>query len=312
MRFGLYGADANADKSYELTIKDCIIQTVTNTSLEGIITVNTKKINILNNVIRDCDLTNASMVSIFLLCEDVKISGNHIENAVNDHELLDLTGCNQVIVSGNTLKNTGSTGNNAIVNRNTRDVVIDWNQMTGNIWAGAGGAGIIVLDWSGTIDWHTNPNPYTEQLTIANNNIDGFYYGLNFSNNDSSTNCGWANVNIVGNQINGFDYSWITARFVSGRASTNWNIQGNIIIPRTTGDKIDMWIRGNASYKFTKALIGGNVFAPTTDNNTTCIQIDQCDYVQFGVNRLEPIGTGTAYNLTNATNTLYTLTSPTP
>jgi len=73
-----------------------------------------------------------------------------------------------------------------------------------------------------------------------------------------------------------------------------------------------MWIRGNASYKFTKALIGGNVFAPTTDNNTTCIQIDQCDYVQFGVNRLEPIGTGTAYNLTNATNTLYTLTSPTP
>ena len=125
MRFGLYGADENADKSYELTIKDCIIQTVTNTSLEGIITVNTKKINILNNVIRDCDLTNASMVSIFLLCEDVKISGNHIENAVNDYGLLDLTGCNQVIVSGNTLKNTGSTGNNAIVNRNTRDVVID-------------------------------------------------------------------------------------------------------------------------------------------------------------------------------------------
>ena len=73
-----------------------------------------------------------------------------------------------------------------------------------------------------------------------------------------------------------------------------------------------MWIRGNASYKFTKVLIGGNIFAPTTANNTTCIQIDQCDNVQFGVNRLEPRGTGSAYVITNATNTLYTLTSPTP
>lgn len=73
------------------------------------------------------------MVSVFLLSEEVKIVGNNIENAVNDYGLLDLTGCNQVVVTGNVFRNTGTTGANAIVNRNTRDVVIANNQLVGNI-----------------------------------------------------------------------------------------------------------------------------------------------------------------------------------
>ncbi len=131
---------------------------------------------------KNCDLTNASTVSLFLLCKNGRFIGNSVENAVDDYGLLDLTGIENVSVIGNALSHTGTTGANGIVNRNTNNVTITGNTINGKVMSGAGGSGIIVLDWSGTIDAHTNPFPYTENLVISSNVVTGFDTSINFSN----------------------------------------------------------------------------------------------------------------------------------
>lgn len=301
-----YGVDPVVAKSYNLILDWVRVENVYNTTYEPIITVNTNNITLSNTTVTGCDLTNASLVSIFLLSKDVKITGCHFDSATDDYGLLDITGAENITVVGNTFTHTGTTGNNAIVNRNTKNVIIDWNTITGKTMSGAGGAGAIMLDWSGTIDGHTNPFPYTENITFSNNIINWFYYGLNFSNADASTNCGWKNINIIGNTIQWFDYSWITSRHVSGRNSSVWNINWNIITPRSAWDKSLVWMR-NGWFAPTKLVIDWNTLTPTTSNNTTCFQFDGWDTIKFGTNHVEALWTGVRYSMGTSTNVEYSI-----
>lgn len=307
-----YGADPAVAKSYALAMYNVRIENSNSWTREPIITVNTDNITLNWVVVKWCDLTNASYVSIFLLSKNVKITNCHFESATDDFWLLDLTWAENVTITWNTFIHTGATWWNAIVNRNTNNVTITWNTLNWKVQSWAGGNGIIILDWSWTIDWHTNPFPYTENLVISSNVVTGFDSSFNFSNSDASTNCWWSNITIANNQCTWFNYSFLTSRHVSGRNSARWNIVWNNIIPRSTWDKILMWFRATWSFQNTKLVINWNSFNPTTANNTTVFQFDKADIVRFGVNYTEARWTGTVYNLGTSTNVTYTTLSATP
>lgn len=293
-----------SDKSYNLTLNDFKLTNANCNTYEPLITVNTRNITIQNIYVASSDLVNASMVSIFLLSENVKINGAYIENSTDDYWLLDVTGTSEVTITWSNFVHRGTTWNNCIVARNNKNLNITGNVFKWITWSGAGWSAVQVIDWSGTIDGHTNPNSYTEDITISSNTIEWFYYGVSFANADSSTNTGWKNINIVWNTIIGFDYAAITARHVSGRDSANWNITGNIIVPRTAWDKVLVWFR-DTTYKPTNVLIDGNIFRSTTSNNTTVYSFDSWDIIKFGTNINESRGTWVEYSMGTATNITY-------
>lgn len=301
-----YWADPVTAKSYWLEICNLKIDNANSWTYEPLLTSNTDGINIDGLNVSNCDLTNASLVSIFLLSKNVRITNSYFKSVTDDFGLLDITGSDNVVVTWNTFIHDGTTWNNAIVNRNTNNVLISWNTLNGKTMSWAGGAWVIVLDWSGTIDGHTNPYPYTENISILNNVFSGFYYWVNFSNTDSSTNCGAKNVNITWNQFIGFDFSALTTRHVSGRDSENLVFSSNIVKPRTAGDKNLVWFRASGSYQNKKCVFIGNTFMPTTSDNTSVFVFEKADNVSFWPNYTEARWTWTVYSLWTSTNVTYT------
>lgn len=308
LRFWDMWVDEVVTKSYGLKIENVTIDNAQCNTYETLITINTRGIYASGLHISNSPLVTASMVSIFLNSSEVIFEGNYIESDSDDYGLLDITGTQNVSIIWNTLLHTGTNGGNGIVARNNRNLVISGNNITWPSSVVAWGSWIQVIDWSGTIDGHTNPNPYSDSITINGNSIYWCYTSVNFDN-PTDTNCGWKNVNISGNTFTGFNYSAVWAEYVSWYDSDGFLFQWNTVTPRSAGDKILVNFTSSWTHKPKKLVFDGNIFKSTTSNNTTVFSLQYADIVKFWNNHSESLWTWAIYSLSNCTNVSYSIYS---
>lgn len=293
MLFGSYSGWV----SYDLTIDNIVLDSVTGTSLEGLLIYNVEHFSITNNKFTNCECSNTCAVSIYLLSKNGTVSGNYFENSNDSFGLLDITGSNNVVVTGNTFNQKWTNGGGGIILHNNKDITIGDNTFKSN---NNTGRGIYMIDWSSTIDWHTIPYPNSLNLAITGNIINGFYYPIIATDDDGSKNNARENVSIVWNQLLGYNFAWIAITNFKGDIKTH-NISNNIFTPTTSGDKRWVYIVGNATHGFKKSIISGNIIT-LVSGQSDCIDLTYANEVQVYGNMNTPNGAWVAVKQTSCTS----------
>ena len=158
-----------------------------------------------------------------------------------------------------------------------------------NVLSPFGGSSVVVRDWNGGLDGHTNPYPNSYDLTIVGNQFTGGHYGINFSSDDiSSKNLAQSDVIIADNKIRDVTYCGILvgdpARITGD--ITNFTIENNQIKSRTSGDAHLISLQGNSTYKLKDFLINGNRIHGRGNNNASGINADYLNNSTIQGNRI--------------------------
>ena len=292
----------DARTSSTLRMYNCKTNTVTNTTNEGCLTSNTDDIIIEWCTFNDCDLTLASVVSIYLGCTNVRFANNTIGSSTDDFGLVDVTGSDGVVLEWNTLVQDWTAGNNGFIIRNSTNVSAFWNTLNGANSTWFGGNGFYLLDWSVHIDKFIGTAVKSENLSIVNNNIYGFYYSIieldddqNFSKRNDRNN-----VVIANNTALNFWYSFFKAANFTSHIS--WHvIVGNTAKGKAADTKVIWIVWRNVNATFKNSIISNNNIQSGGFNSWSMI-LDYMDNVIVTDNNCIASGTWVEYTITNETN----------
>ena len=284
--------------SFNFIMDSCILDYIHDTTLEWFLITNTENFELKDNTFKNCDLINASTISIFLWNSNWTLTNNYFENSVDDFCLVDMTWSQDIIFSNNHLKHKWTNWWSWVIIRNCKNINIDTNDFKSN---NNGWYWVHLLDWNSTIDWHTNPFPNSENIKVDNNIIDWFYYSCLVQSNDSwaSTN-NWRNdLSFQNNTCSNYNYAWFCISYLTRDVYSN-NISWNTFIPKSSWAHKWILIVWNSPYKLNKSNINNNIVR-CISGNSDCIDLTYCDTINVHWNMLTPNWTGVAIKQTNCT-----------
>jgi hypothetical protein len=282
-------------------VRDLVVDGVVNTTLEPFILVNTDYFTLDNITFKNCAVTLTASLSIYVHCRHGSIDRCTFIDSADQNTQLNLTGSDNITITANMFKWLGTYGASGISILNCASLVIANNVMD-NVLSPFGGAGVVVRDWSGGLDGHTNPYPNSYDLTIVGNQFTGGYYGINFTSDDiSSKNLAQSDVIIADNKIRDVTYCGILVRDparITGDI-TNFIIENNQIKGRTSGDAHLMLLQGNATYKLKDFIVNGNRINARGSNNSSGINADYLTNSTIQGNRITAKGNRSPIQSTN-------------